>query len=180
MVRIACSLSSRLMAALSGAAAPLVPLVPLNPRHQWTCPRRRCCDRLSVAHVRLWLAVGGFGLGIWRVRLLACASWKQLSPLQKASARSSRCSTSFQSMKRQPAARCCKLSAFSAAVCTTESGNCRSTDVLESRLTRSKLDSVSRKNSAKCLATSWRIELMKARTYVRSTGWVCSVKFRWT
>ena len=25
-------------------------------------------------HVRLWLAVAGFGLGIWRVRLLSCAS----------------------------------------------------------------------------------------------------------
>ena len=54
-----------------------------------------------------------------------------------ASARSSRCSTSFQSMKRQPAARCCGLSAFcAAAVCTNESSNCRSTDVLKSRLTR--------------------------------------------
>ena len=35
-------------------------------------------------HVRLWLAVSGFGVGIWRVRLLGCASWKQFSRLQKA------------------------------------------------------------------------------------------------
>ena len=34
-------------------------------------------------HVRLWLAVAGFGVGIWRVRLLGCASWKQFSCLQK-------------------------------------------------------------------------------------------------
>ena len=37
-----------------------------------------------LQHVRLWLAVGGFGLGIWRVRFLGCASWKQFSRLQKA------------------------------------------------------------------------------------------------
>ena len=58
-----------------------------------------------------------------------------------ASVRSSRCSTSFQSMKRQPAVRCCGLSAFCVAVCTNESSNWRSTAVLESRLTCSKLDS---------------------------------------
>ena len=34
-------------------------------------------------HVHLWLAVAGFGLGIWRVRLLCGASWKQFSRLQK-------------------------------------------------------------------------------------------------
>ena len=78
-----------------------------------------------------------------------------------ASARSSRCSTTFGSMKRQPAARCSGLSAFCAAGCTNESISCPSTDVLESRLTRSKLDSTSKKNSAKCLATSLRIELLK-------------------
>ena len=44
-------------------------------------------------------------------------------------------------MKRQPAVRCCGLSAFCAAVCTNESSSCRSTAVLESRLTCSKLDS---------------------------------------
>ena len=67
-----------------------------------------------------------------------------------ASARSSRCSTSFQPMKRQPAVRCCGLSAFCTAVCTNESSSCRSTAVLESRLTCSKLDSTSKKNSAEC------------------------------
>ena len=56
-------------------------------------------------------------------------------------------------MKRQPAARGCGLSAFCAAVCANESRSCRSTEVLESRLARSKLDSASKKNSAKCLAT---------------------------
>ena len=50
-----------------------------------------------------------------------------------ASARSSRCSTSFQSMKRQPAVRCCGLSAFCAAVCTNESSSCRGAEVVESR-----------------------------------------------
>ena len=34
--------------------------------------------------MRLWLTVAGFGLGIWRVRLLGCASWKQFSRLQTA------------------------------------------------------------------------------------------------
>ena len=41
---------------------------------------------------------------------------------------------------------------------------------MESRLTRSKLDSTSMKNSAKCLATSLRIELLKARMCARSSG----------
>ena len=84
-----------------------------------------------------------------------------------ASVRSSRCSTSLQSMKRQPAVRCCGLSAFCAAVCKNESSSCRNTAVLESRLTCSKLDSTSKKNSAKCLATSWRIEFLKARMYAQ-------------
>ena len=44
---------------------------------------------------------------------------------------------SSQTMKRQPAARCCELSAFCAAVCTNESSSCRTTDMLESRLARS-------------------------------------------
>ena len=42
--------------------------------------------------------------------------------------------------------------------------------MLESRLTRSKLDSASKKNSAKCLATSLRIEFLKARMYAWSSG----------
>ena len=56
-------------------------------------------------------------------------------------------------MKRQPAVRCCGLSASYAAVCTNDSSSWRSTAVLESRLTRSKLDSTSKKKLAKCLAT---------------------------
>ena len=64
-----------------------------------------------------------------------------------APARSSRCSISFQSMKRQSAVRCCGLSAFCTAVCASESSSCRNSDVLESRLTRSKLHSTSKKNS---------------------------------
>ena len=51
-----------------------------------------------------------------------------------------------------------------------------STDVLESRLTCSKLDSASKKNSAKCLATSRRIEFLKAHMYARSSGCVYAVK----
>ena len=79
--------------------------MPLIPRYQWVCRHCRCCDR-----VRLWLAVSGFGVGTWRVRLLGCP----VSRRRFASARSSRCcSTSFQWMKRQPAVRCCGLSAFS-------------------------------------------------------------------
>ena len=86
MIRIACSLSSRLMAALFGAAA--------------TAGAAGAADSLDTSgcvvtvaavivcqwlhHVRLWLAVAGFGVGIWRVRLLGCASWKQFSCLQKA------------------------------------------------------------------------------------------------
>ena len=76
---------------------------------------------------------------------LASASWKQFSRLQKAFCfceKLTLCSTSFQSMKRQPAVRCCGLSAFCAAVCTNENSSCRSTAVLESRLTRSKLDDI--------------------------------------
>ena len=85
---------------------------------------------------------------------------------------------SFQSMKRQPAARCCGLPAFCAAVCANESSSCRSTDVVKSRLTRSKLDSASKKNSTKCFATTLRIEFLKARTCARSNGCVYAVKFR--
>ena len=110
--------------------------------------------------------------------LLGCVETALSSPDGVfASARSSRCSTSFQSMKRQPATRCCGLSAFCTAVSTNESSSCRCTDVLESGLALSKLDSASKKNSAKCLAT---IELLKARMYARSSGCVYPVKFRWT
>ena len=49
---------------------------------------------------------------------------------------------------------------------------------MESILTRSKLDSVSKKNSAKCLATSLRIEFLKARMYAWSSGCVYAVQFR--
>ena len=77
-------------------------------------------------------------------------------------------------MKRQPAARCCGQSAFfaAAAVRANESSSCRGTDVVESRLARSKLDSASKKNSSKCLATSLRIELRKL-AYVRSVQRMC-------
>ena len=49
---------------------------------------------------------------------------------------------------------------------------------MESRLPCSKLDSTSKKNSAKCLATSLRIELLKARMCARSNGCVYAMKFR--
>ena len=68
--------------------------MPLIPRYQWVCRHCRCCDRLPVAPSRAPLA-----------RCL----WLRRRHL----ARSPRCSTSFQSMKRQPAVRCCGLSAFS-------------------------------------------------------------------
>ena len=49
---------------------------------------------------------------------------------------------------------------------------------MASRLTRSKLDSASKKNSAKCLATSLRIEFLKARMNAQSSGCVYAVQFR--
>ena len=50
------------------------PLVPLTLRHQWRVLAVAAvivCQWLQ--RVRLWLTVGGFGLGIWRVRLFGCA-----------------------------------------------------------------------------------------------------------
>ena len=83
------------------------------------------------------------------------------------SARSSSCSTSFQSMNHQPAARLCGLSAFYAAVCTNQSSSCRSTNVLESRLARLLLDSAS-KNSGKCLAADRTLEGSHVRSVQRA------------
>ena len=54
----------------------------------------------------------------------------------------------------------------------------RAADVVESRLARSKLDSASKKNAAKSLATSLRIEFLEARMYAQSSGCVYAVKFR--
>ena len=163
MIRIACSQADSWLLSLSGAAATAgaagaaAPSTPVG----------------ASSSSLLWSSASG--------SITCCASWKHSTPISRrrfASGRNSRCSTSFQSMKRQPAARCCGLSAFCAAVCTNESSSCRSTDVLESRLARSKLDSASKKNAAKCLATSLRIELLKERMYARSSGCVYHVKFR--
>ena len=86
MIRTACSLSSRLMAALFGAAATAGAAGAADS----STPVGRVLAVAVVVvcqwlqHVRLWLAVAGFGLGIWRVKLLGCASWKQFSRLHKA------------------------------------------------------------------------------------------------
>ena len=73
------------MAALSGAAATAgaagaadssTPVGVSSPSLLWSSARGSItCASGSLA---------GFGLGIWRVRLLCCASWKQFSRLQKA------------------------------------------------------------------------------------------------
>ena len=86
-------------------------------------------------HVRLWLAVAGFGLGMWRVRLLGCASWKQFSRLQKAFCLCAKLTLlHLVPIDEAPASGSMlrRLSAFCAAVCTNESSSCRSTAVLES------------------------------------------------
>ena len=153
---------SRLMAALSGGAATAsaadtggrVLAVAAAPTR---APLARCC----------WLRPRHLAREAPRLCLVETVL---PSPEDVASAGSFRCSTSFQSMRRQPAVRCSGLSAFCAAVCTNESSSCQSTDVLESRFTRSKLDSTSKKNSAKCLATSLRIEFLYARMYAWSSG----------
>ena len=84
--------------------------MPLIPRYQWVCRHCRCCDRLPVAPSRAPLA-----RCLWLRRRHLAREAPRLSRLQKASAsaRSSRCSTSFRSVKRQPAVRCCGLSAIS-------------------------------------------------------------------
>ena len=96
-----------------------------------------------------------------------------------ASVRSSRCSSSFQSMKRQQldVAGCLRSVLLCARMRAATVG---ATDVLDSRLTRSKLDSASKKNSAKCLANSRRIEVLNAHMYARSSGCVYAAKFRCT
>ena len=87
MIRIACSLSSRLMAALFGAAATAGAAGAADSSTPVGASLAvvAAMGRLPVAHdVRLWLAVARLGFCIWRVRLLGCASWKQFSCLQKA------------------------------------------------------------------------------------------------
>ena len=74
MIRIACSLSSRLMAPLFGAAATAGAADSSTPVSA-SSPAVVVCQWLH--HVRLWLAVAGLGFCIWRVRLLGFASWKQ-------------------------------------------------------------------------------------------------------
>ena len=150
MTRIACSLSEQTHGCFLWSSGQ--PLVSMIPQHLWACPRRRCCGRLPVAPTRAplarcrWLRPRHLAREAPRLCLVETVLLSPDDVLPRA--RSSRCSTSFQSMKRQPAARCCGLSAFCAAVCTNESSNCQSTVVVESRLTR--LDSTSKKNSAKC------------------------------
>ena len=73
------------------------------------CRHCRCCDRLPVAPSRAPLA-----RFLWLRRRHLAREAPRLSRLQKAFCFcEKRCSTSFQSMKRQPAVRCCGLSAFS-------------------------------------------------------------------
>ena len=132
----------------------LAPLVSLVPRHLRVRRHCRRCDRLPVAPSRVtvarcrWLRPWHLAREAHRLCLVEAVLPSPDGVLPP----------SIQSMKRQPAF--CGLSAFCAAVCTSESSSCRSTAVLESRLTCSKLDSTSQKNSAKCLAISWRIEFL--------------------
>ena len=125
-----------------------MPLVPLIPRHQWAHPRCRCCGRLPVAPSRAPLA------RCWWLRPWHLArKTPRLCLFDVAT-----CLRSVLLCARMRAA------AVGAPMCW------------KSRLARSKLDSAFKENSAKCLATSLRIEFLKARMYARSSGCVrCEV-----
>ena len=93
-----------------------------------------------LQHVRSLSVAWASASGAWGFSAVLRGSNSPVSRRRFTSARNSRCSTSFQSMKRQPASPCSGLSAFCAAVCTSERSNCRNTHVLETKLTCSNLD----------------------------------------